>query len=178
MERETTRERRESLFRSLRSTEHRPAGRLLLGSTARLNLPQFTADFPRFRMLPGNLTSSDQIPPARTNGKKGRGEGRSRALRYAPLAASFFTNAYVRKPRADLQASELSPVLFNACLKLIKAGRTSLVPADPQSELRVSTADNRIIYPRYLCLLACLLLPLLYQRDVALNRRRRTDEED
>lgn len=103
----------------------------------RLNLPQFTADFPRFRMLPGNLTSSDQIPPARTNGKKTRVGSRP-----SFLALRFFTNAYVCKPRADLEASELSPVLFNACLKLIKAGRTSLVPADPQSELRVSMADT------------------------------------
>jgi len=106
---------------------------------------------------------------------KGRGEGLALALRYVPRCASLRT-LYVRKLRADLQASELSPVLFNACLKLIKAGRTSLVPGDPQSELRVSTADNRIIHPRRLCLPAYFLLLHFYHRVIA-SSRGRTDEE-
>jgi len=140
----------------------------LLGSTARLNLPQFTADFPRFRMLPGNLTSSDQIPPARTNGKKRRDEGRSRPSVCYSLC--FFRNAYVCKPRTDLQTSKLSPVLFNACLKLIKAGRTSLL-VDPQSESqqRTTALSTPSVY-------ACLFLLHFYVRDVILNRRT-TDKE-
>lgn len=99
-------------------TEHgTSSGRLFLGSTARLNLPQFTADFPRFRMLPGSLASSDQIPP------------HARTVRVAPVlfGRRAFANAYVRKPRALISGSRLSPVLFNACLKLIKA-RSPLPP--------------------------------------------------
>lgn len=115
-------------------------GRLFLGSTARLNLPQFTADFPWFRMLPGNLTSSDRIFHPRA----AKGDDRRRVTLALILPKGKchvpLRNVYVRKPLALISGPRLSPVLFNACLKLIKAAPplpsagTSLVPVYSQSE--------------------------------------------
>lgn len=180
MEREATGERgeKERLFRSLRSAGTSPSQeRLLLGSTARLNLPQFTADFPRFRNAPKEPSERLRTKSPRTHERR-EGAGGSRARPSLRTSRS----AYVRKPRgADLRVSELSPVLFNACLKLIKPDGTSLVPADPQSELRVSTADNRIIHPqRGLCPHACLPAspsPSPSSEGCCFKYGRRTDEE-
>lgn len=151
---------------TLASPKRRIPERSFLGSAPRLAAAQSAAIYRGFRFpLPPPIPNAALFePPAREMGQRasvppppsrhpGTNSARVRTTErqegVLPPLLRPFPSRDDRKPRADLPARRLSSVLFNACLKLIKAppgGVTSFFQADPQSERREScTADNRII---------------------------------